>query len=510
MPENQVDVVVAGAGPNGLMIASELALAGVRPIVLDGLAGPSAEPKANGLVGQVIRMLDMRGLYRQLGGPSEVPQPVPFWAFSGIAVSFQGVADNPMHALRIPQPQLVRALEKRACDLGVDIRWGHELAGLAQHDDGVALGVAGPDGTYELRTRYLIGADGGRSLVRRTVGIGFPGYTTPVMIRIVHVHVPDELRADDGAIELPDGGRIPFGHNRLANGGLVFAEFEPGCSLMGTIEFGGESVPDDVPMTLGEFRDSLRRVAGADLSIEPPRGEGPHTLRRINGQNTRQAERYRDQNVFLVGDSAHVHSALGGPGLNLGLQDAVNLGWKLAATINGRAPAGLLDSYHRERYPVGERVMMQSMSQTALMAPGPEVAALRALFGELAQNPDVGTHLAQLLAGSDVRYDVGDDHRLSGRLVPELVLGTGQRVAELMHTGRPVLLDLAGGVFTESARRWADRVDAATVSTTDTSAAAILIRPDGYVAWAADQTAPDDVDRLQGALTRWFGVADPV
>ena len=182
-------------------------------------------------------------------------------------------------------------------------------------------------------------------------------------------------------------------------------------------------------------------------------------MRRIAGQNTRQADRYRAGNIFLVGDSAHVHSAMGGPGLNLGLQDAMNLGWKLAAAVNGWAPADLLDTYHSERYPVGERVMMHSMSQTALFGPGPEIAALRELFKELLQLPSVAEHMAHLLAGSDVRYDVGDDHPLAGRLAPDLTLGDGRRISELLHRGRPVLLDLSGGRVGETARGWADRVD---------------------------------------------------
>jgi hypothetical protein len=224
-----------------------------------------------------------------------------------------------------------------------------------------------------------------------------------------------------------------------------------GVPWWATLEFGADLMPDETPMTIEELRESLRRVLGVDLPIEPPRGPGPHALRRIEGQNTRQADRYRDGNVFLVGDSAHVHSAMGGPGLNLGLQDAANLGWKLAAAVNGWAPMELLDTYHAERYPVGERVMMQSMSQTALMAPGPEITALRALFAELVARPDTAAHMAHLLAGSDVRYDVGDGHVLSGRLVPEMTVGSGQRVAELLHGARPVLLDATGGVFTDAA-----------------------------------------------------------
>jgi 2-polyprenyl-6-methoxyphenol hydroxylase-like FAD-dependent oxidoreductase len=504
MRESSIDVVVAGAGPNGLMVASELALAGVRPVVLDGLLEPSAEPKANGLVGQVIRTLDMRGLYHDFGGAAGPPEPIPGYTFSGMPLSFAGMPDNPMHALPMPQPRLVRLLEKRARGLGVDIRWGHELTGLVQRDGDVTMTVTAPGGSYELNGGYLVGADGARSLVRKSVGIEFPGTTTPMVIRIAHLHLPNELRTSTGGVNVPGIGRLPFGHNRLERGCFIFAELEPGRPLVGTIEFGVDPVPDGTPVTLQEFRESLRRVLGVDLPVEP-RGPGPHGLRRINGQNTRQADRYRDGNVFLVGDSAHVHSAMGGPGLNLGLQDAINLGWKLGAQVSGWAPTGLLDTYHTERHPVGERVMMQSMSQTALMAPGPEVTALRALFGELVREPDTAAQMAHLLAGSDVRYDVGDLHPLCGRLVPDLTLGTGQRVAELLHRARPVLLDLTGGRFAESGLPWRDRVDAAIANGPGAPATAMLIRPDGYVAWAADGAAPTDVERMRTALARWFG-----
>ena len=506
MHESRVDVVVSGAGPNGLMLACELALSGVHPIVLDALPEPSAEPKANGLVGQVVRMLDMRGLYRAFTGALDPPAPIPGFIFSGLPVSFAGLPDNPMYSLLIPQPRLVRLLAKRARDLGVDIRWGHELTDLAQHDRGVNLNVAGPDGVYELATRYLVGADGGHSLVRKSVGIGFPGSTTPMVTRIAQVHISDELRTGDGGIVIPGLGRLAFGHNRLERGGFAYGEVEP-SPVVATMEFDGDTVSDDTPMTLAELSESLRRVLSVDLPFEPPRGPGPHALRRINGLNTRQAERYREGNVILVGDSAHVHSGMGGPGLNLGLQDAINLGWKLAATVNGWAPTELLDTYDTERHPVGERVMMQSMSQTALMAPGPEVAALRLLMGELLAKPDAAAHIAALLSGADVRYDIGDSHRLSGRLVPDFTLPSGERVAELLHTARPVLLDFTGGTFAESAAPWRGRVDVTTVDGSSGTAAAILIRPDGYVAWAADGCTPGDVDRLRAALGRWFGPA---
>jgi FAD binding domain len=187
------------------------------------------------------------------------------------------------------------------------------------------------------------------------------------------------------------------------------------------------------------------------------------------------------------------------------MQDAVNVGWKLAAVVNGWAPPGLLDTYESERYPVGERVMMHSQAQLALAAPGPEVSALRELFGELASKPQVATHLAGLLAGSDVRYEIGDDHRLSGLLVPDLVFDDGRRLADLFHEARPLLLDLSSGDATAAAAPWSDRVDALAARMTEPPAAALLIRPDGYVAWAADTFEPDDAARLRAALRRWFG-----
>jgi len=339
-------------------------------------------------------------------------------------------------------------------------------------------------------------------LVRKTLGIDFPGTTSPVVSRLAHVHIPDQFRRPDRSIEIPGFGRLPFGHSRFDRGGMIYAEFEPGRSMLGTIELSPPVA--EVPMSLAELRESTRRVLGVDIPFEEPKGPGPHSLRRINGQNTRHAEHYRDGRILLLGDAAHVHSPLGGPGLNLGLQDTMNLGWKLAAQINGTAPAGLLDTYQSERYPVGQRVMMHSLAQTALMAPGPEVAALLTLLGELFTIPDVQKHMAALLAGSDVRYNVGDDHPLSGRLVPELILDDGRRVSELLHDARPVLLDVDGSVAA-AVHGWADRVDTVSANVADRPAAAMLIRPDGYVAWATDTFGPAEEAGLQAALQRWFG-----
>ncbi|OBA70101.1 FAD-dependent oxidoreductase [Mycobacterium sp. 1554424.7] len=500
MVDENADIVIAGAGPNGLMLACELALTGIRPVVLDGLPGPSPEPKANGLVGQVVRMLDMRGLYREFTGDPNPPQPSYAWIFAAMILNFVAVPDNPMYLLPMQQPRLVRLLEKRARDLGVDLRWGHALTGLRQEPESVEVMVGSPEREYRIASRYLVGADGGRSLVRKTVGIDFPGVTSDTVGRLAHVHVPDQFRRD-GGIDVPGFGWIPFMHTRLDRGGVIYAEFEPGRSMFGTIEY--RPPVEDKPMSLDELRESARRILGVDVPFEEPKGPGPHALRRINGQNTRHAERYRDGRVLLLGDAAHVHSAMGGPGLNLGLQDTLNLGWKLAAELNGWAPPALLDTYESERHPVGERVMMHSLAQIALMAPGPEVAALRTLLGELIALPDAATHMARLLAGNDVRYDVGDDHPLSGWPVPELTLDDGRRVTELLHDARPILLDL-GGVGS-TAQGWLDRVDIVRATAADPPAAALLLRPDGYVAWAADALGPDEEAGLRAALERWFG-----
>jgi 2-polyprenyl-6-methoxyphenol hydroxylase-like FAD-dependent oxidoreductase len=505
MSDEKAAVVISGAGPNGLLLACELALAGVRPVVLDSQPGPSDEPKANGLVGQIIRQLDMRDLYHLFGGEAGPPRPSYGWMFAGMSLSFLGLEDNPMYSLLIPQPRLVRLLEKRARDLGVDIRWGHELSGLSAGADAVAVTVQSAERTYRVDAAYLVGSDGGRSTVRKSMGIGFPGNTSPVVSRIAHVHLPDELLVPGRGYEIPGYGLIPFGANRFDNGGLILFPLEPDRPMLGTIEYGWTPGSIDAPMTLDELRDSVRRLIGVDMPFEAPKVQGSHALRRLDGLNSRQAERYRAGRVLLLGDAAHVHSPMGGPGLNLGMQDAINLGWKLAAVVNGWAPTGLLDTYESERYEVGQRVLMHSQAQIALAAPGPEVSALRELFGELARKPQVAEHLAHLLAGSDIRYDVGDDHSLSGLLVPDLVLDDGRRVAEFLHDARPVLLDLAGGTAAQAATSWAGRVDVVSATMADAPAAAMLIRPDGYVAWAADMVGAGDADRLRGALARWFG-----
>ncbi|MFE3059039.1 FAD-dependent monooxygenase [Nocardia sp. NPDC059239] len=515
MPENTVDIVIAGAGPNGLMLACELALAGLRPIVLDRLPAPSPEPKANGLAGQVVRVLDMRGLYGAFSGSPAAPAPAPRYIFGGLPLDLTAVQPNPVHLVFKPQPEMVEILTKRAIDLGVDLRWGHELTGIEPAGDQVTVTVSAPDGPYPLTARFLVGADGGKSLVRKRIGIEFPGITSDGHVsRVGHATLPDEFRSGDGAIEIPGVGRFGLGHHRLERGIFIYAELDPGRPIIGTMEFqGGEQFSDDEPLTFAELRESVERVLGAPLPITPPPGPGPHTLRRTIGQNTRVAQHYRRGAVLLLGDAAHVHSAMGGPGLNLGLQDTVNLGWKLAAEIRGWAPEGLLDTYESERHPVAERVVMYSLSQAALVSPGPEITALRELFGELLRLPAAAAHIAGLLAGSDIRYDVGDDHRLSGYFFPDCALETAggpTRIAELLRDARPLLLTFDAALDpVAAAAGWTDRVTPLTATATDAPAAALLIRPDGYVAWAADDVTPAARESLRNALHRWFGAPTP-
>jgi hypothetical protein len=296
----------------------------------------------------------------------------------------------------------------------------------------------------------------------------------------------------DGVLEVPGHGVIrPFLHYRTERGLFVWAPFPGRLPAVSTGEWDS---PVDGPMTFAELQDSVDRVLGVHVPLEEPVGEGPRVLRRVVGGNSRLASRFRDGRVLLVGDAAHVHSAIGGPGLNLGLQDTVNLGWKLAGVLQGWAADDLLDTYESERRPVSERVLMSTQSQSALIAPGSDVTALRKLFGELLHDPANIQRIADLMSGNDIRYFEGE-HPLVGRWAPDLLVGD-RRLADLLHTGRPVLIDLLpGSPFALTS----DRVDVHVGE----GSVAMLIRPDGYVAWAAD--GPDQTG-LEEALAKWFGI----
>ncbi|MFF0823117.1 FAD-dependent monooxygenase [Micromonospora haikouensis] len=495
-----IDVLIAGAGPNGLMLACELALAGVRPVVLERRPTPGGEPRANGLVGQVVRLLDRRGLYARLSGESSPPSPQPAFTFGAFPLDLTVLADNPHYVLGVPQAQLEAALVARAAELGVDLRSGHEVVDLHQRPDAVEVCLA--DGT-QLTARFLVGADGGRSTVRRLVGIDFPGVTDDRSVsRTAAVTVPASfLDPATGGLRVPGYGVVPpFQHTRTPHGLVAWAPFPGRPALLTTTEWPDAPTSDDAPMELAELRASVARVLGADLPVGAP--DGPGLLRRLTGRNTRIAARYRAGRVLLVGDAAHVHPAIGGPGLNLGLQDAVNLGWKLAATVRGWAPPGLLDTYETERRPVAERVVMSTQAQSALIGPGDEITGLRQLFAELLRLPEVTGHIAGLMSGADVRYPADPADPLAGRSAPDVVAHGDHgptRLAELTRTARPLLLD-STGTYAETAAGWRDRVDVVTGPLEGTTATALLVRPDCFVAWSAG-----DADTLRASLTRHFG-----
>ena len=485
------DVVISGAGPNGLMLAGELALAGVRPLVLESRTGPSEEQRANGMVGQVVPLLDRRGLYERLGQNGR-PQPAPSYMFAAFPLPLHELAHNPVYTVLVPQRRIEAMLAERAAELGVEIRGGHTLAAMAQTDDLVAIDVDGPAGRYRVEARYLVGADGGRSVTRKLAGIDFPGVTTDGTVsRTAHVSVPPEMidRAS-GGLRVPGYGLIPpFTHHRTERGLVSYAPFPNGPTMLSVSTSGRPETGE--PFTIEELRETLAYVLGVDVPLGPPDGPGPHMMRRLSGGNTRIADRYRQGRVLLVGDAAHVHSAIGGPGLNLGLQDAVNLGWKLAATVHGWAPPGLLDTYESERRPAGERVTMQTQAQSVLIGPGPAVTALRTLFGELLREPGVRQRLADLISGADVRYEAGSPP--VGGFAPDL--------GPAMRTGRPLLVDNTGTLEPVVAP-WRDRVDLISVPLVGTTA--MLVRPDCYVAWASGSATPDG-ESLRHSLERWFG-----
>ncbi|PPS68338.1 MULTISPECIES: rifampin monooxygenase [Streptomyces] len=473
-----IDVVVAGGGPTGMMLAGELRLHGVRVLVLEKEAEPTPYVRALGLHVRSIEMLDQRGLLeRFLAEGSKHPLG---GFFAGLAKPAPDRLDTAHgYVLGIPQPVTDRLLAEHAAELGAEVRRGCELVGLSQDDDGVTAELA--DGT-RLRSRYLVGCDGGRSTVRKLLGVGFPGEPSRVETLLGEMEVaasPEELATVMAEVRKT---HFRFGAMPIRDG--VHRVIVP-----------AEGVAEDrsVPPTFEEFRQQLHKFAGTDLGVHSPRW-----LSRF-GDATRQAERYRTGRVLLAGDAAHVHPPTGGQGLNLGLQDAFNLGWKLAAELLGWAPEGLLDSYHTERHPVAAAVLDNTRAQMHLLAPEPGPQAVRRLLAELMDFEDVNRLLIEKVTAIAVRYDCGEGHELLGRRLRDVRLQRG-RLYERMRDGRGLLLDQTGGRL--SVAGWSDRVGHVVDVSEELDVPAVLLRPDGHVAWVGDDQQ-DLLDRLPG----WFGSA---
>ncbi|MEI5099745.1 FAD-dependent monooxygenase [Streptomyces sp. PmtG] len=492
------DVVIAGAGPTGLMLACELGLAGVDVVVVERLAEPTNESRAGGMHSRTLEVLDQRGVLDRF---LALGQPQPVGHFSGLYLDFDESESRHPYPLMILQNVVERLLEEWAVELGVRVRRAAGVSGVRQDADGVTveLGTEGAEAAT-LRARYLVGCDGGRSTVRKLAGIDFPG-------------TPATMTALIGDVELPDLTEDYIWVRRVPDGDFSVIAFEPGWYRVITSEY--DHVADrDEPATFEHLRNALVRLAGTDYGMRNPKW-----ISRF-GDAARQAAQYRDGRVLLAGDAAHIHFPAGGQGLNMGVQDAVNLGWKLASVIRGQAPESLLDSYHDERHPVGERVLHNTRAQAALNRPGVDTDALREVFGSLIVFDDVNRHLRGMLTALDLRYPIAGDHLLTGRRVPDADLKTPEGalcVYELLHAARPVLLDLRGSAEVAAvAKGWADRVDLVEARSEDDhwpvpaigevpAPAALLIRPDGHVAWAAPAEGPIDTASLRNALATWFG-----
>jgi 2-polyprenyl-6-methoxyphenol hydroxylase-like FAD-dependent oxidoreductase len=483
MSEHQV--VIAGGGPTGLMLAGELALAGVDVVIVDRRASQELmEARARGINARTIEVLDQRGIADRFIAAG---QPVQIGSFAGVRLDISGFPTRHHYGLALMQNQFERILAGWVAELGVPFLREREITGFVQDADGVALTIA--DGG-SLRARYLVGCDGGRSVIRKAAGIEFPGWDPSVSSLIAEAEMTEQpefgIRYDENGTQaigpLDDGKRV----------GVVVTE-----------RYAGQP-PDP---SVADLRRALMGVWGSDFGVHSPTRISRFT------DMTRQAASYREGRVLVAGDAAHVHYPVGGQGLNLGVQDAVNLGWKLAQVVKGSSSETLLDTYQAESHPVAANVLRTTMALTALTRADARIEALRVTVADLLSLEEPRTRLAAKSAGLDIRYDLGEGHPLLGRRMPDLDLVTSDgplRVFELLHAARPVLLNVSepGGL---DITPWAGRVQLVDATYDGvwelpvlgevTAPAAVVVRPDGHVAWVGEGSE----DGLHEALTRWFG-----
>ncbi|WP_409465018.1 FAD-dependent monooxygenase [Amycolatopsis sp. GA6-003] len=477
------EVAISGAGPTGLLLGAELALAGVRVRILERQRERHGQSRALTLHPRSIEILELRGIadrFLALG------RTVPSWHFAGLPreLDFSALDTRHGYTLFLEQARTEQLLEERARELGVEISYGHEVVSLAQDDDGVTVAGVGPDGDFRLRAAYLVGCDGGRSKVRESAGIGFPGSdgTMSSMLGDFAVVDHDEIAA---------AGRTPVLIAPLSGGLTRFVVTSPERMR----------VPATEPVTFDEFRETLTNLAGTSFGIAEPRW-----LSRF-GNATRLAENYRSGRVFVAGDAAHIHFPAAGQGLNTGLQDAMNLGWKLAAEIRGWAPAGLLDTYHAERFPVGQLVTDNTQAQTLLLELTlvPEyrrpVTALRELLNSLLELPEVNARLAGLVSALSTSYPAPDGDPLVGARLPDRMLGS--EGAKLVHSGT---FGYAGDGAAEVAEGWKGRITAA--DSLPENVREVLVRPDGHIAWVRRENEPPDAALREAAITAWAGAPE--